>query len=231
MSVRYGPITALANVDFAVAAGELVALVGRNGAGKSSLLRALAGLVAYRGTVEHHPAACPRDRGRVRVAYVAQRATPRWDLPVSVRQVVGTGRLDPRRWWRRPGAGDRQAVDAALRRVGVWSLADRPVQALSGGQAQRVLLARALAQEPDVLLLDEPCEGLDAASTGALVDALTALAADGVAVCCALHEIDLARGAFRRAVAVDRTVLADGPAGEVLSRGRVADLFGLAGTG
>jgi ABC-type Mn2+/Zn2+ transport system ATPase subunit len=189
VTVRYGRRTAIENVDFALAAGDLVALVGRNGAGKSTLLRALAGFTSHAGTVVRTAPACHHHRGEVRVAFVPQRAAPRWDLPISVRQVVTTGRLNRRRWWRRPDAADRCAVDAALTRLDLHALADRPVSALSGGQAQRLLLARALAQDPDVVLLDEPCDGLDTASVTALIAALTRLAGDGIAVCCALHEI------------------------------------------
>ncbi|WP_462203679.1 metal ABC transporter ATP-binding protein [Frankia sp. CcWB3] len=225
LTVRYGRVTAIEDVDVALAAGELVALVGRNGAGKSTLLRALAGLTPHEGTVTRQATACHHRRtelrgaSEVRVAFVPQRATPRWDLPISVRQAVATGRLSPRRWWRRPAAADRRAIEAALLRMDLHSLADRPVGELSGGQAQRLLLARALAQEPDVLLLDEPCDGLDAASVSALLAALTELATGGIAVCCALHELHLARGLFDRAVVIDRAVLADGPAGQVLPVG------------
>lgn len=227
VTVRYGRVTAVEDIDVALAPGELVALVGRNGAGKSTLLCALAGLTGHEGTVTRHAPACHHQRAQVRVAFVPQRAAPRWDLPISVRQAVSTGRLDAHRWWRRPNAEDWRAVDAALTRLDLHHLADRPVGALSGGQAQRLLLARALAQDPDVLLLDEPCEGLDTASTTALITALTQLAGDGIAVCCALHELHLARTAFQRAIAIDRIVLADGPTEQVLSPSGLNLLFGL----
>jgi ABC-type Mn2+/Zn2+ transport system ATPase subunit len=228
VTVRYGRFVAVEAVDVALASGDLVALVGRNGAGKSSLLRAMAGLTGYQGTVLRHADACHHRRGEVRVAYVPQRAAPRWDLPISVRQAATTGRLDPRRWWRRPDSADRLVVQAALARLDLTALADRPVATLSGGQAQRLLLARALAQEPDVLLLDEPCDGLDAASVARLLAALRQLADDGIAVCCALHELHLARDTFDRAVVIDRVVLADGPAAQVLSADGLALLYGMA---
>ncbi|MCW6004445.1 metal ABC transporter ATP-binding protein [Micromonospora sp. CPCC 205371] len=229
LTVRYGPTVAVEAVDLALTAGEMVALVGRNGAGKSTLLRALAGLTGHEGTVVRDPRACQHPRGEVRVAYVPQRATPRWDMPISVRRAVTAGRLPPGRRWRRAARTDGRVGGGALARLDLTELAARPVGALSGGQAQRLLLARALAQEPDVLLLDEPCDGLDVASVAALVGTLRQLADAGMAVCCAMHELRLARGACNRVIAIDRSVLADGPADQVLSPGGVAALFGLAG--
>ena len=223
LTVRYGDVTAIEDVDLTLAAGESVALVGRNGVGKSTLLRALAGLVPHEGTVvwqppQHRPLAGGQPQtSAVRVAFVPQRATPRWDLPISVRQAVETSRLSARRWWRRPDTADRDVIETAIAVMGLGALAQRPVGALSGGQAQRVLLARALAQEPDVLLLDEPFDGLDADSLDAVLAALIALAAADTAVCCALHDLPLARRVFERAVLLDGRVLADGPTDQILT--------------
>jgi ABC-type Mn2+/Zn2+ transport system ATPase subunit len=225
LAVRYGDITAVEDVDLTLAAGESVALVGRNGVGKSTLLRALAGLVPHDGTiVRRPPERIPQARSEsqpseVRIAFVPQRAMPRWDLPISVWQAVATSRISRLRWWRRPDATDRDAIETAIARLGLGALAQRPVGALSGGQAQRVLLARALAQEPDLLLLDEPFDGLDADSLDAVLAALTDLAAADTAVCCALHDLPLARRVFGRAVLLDGRVLADGPADEILATG------------
>ena len=115
LTVRYGGLVALESVDVSFAPGELVAVVGRNGARKSSLLRALAGVAAHNGDVV---------RDAARVAYVAQRSTARWDLPLSVRQVVATARLRPGRWWRRGTARDRGVVDEALERFDLGDLRD-----------------------------------------------------------------------------------------------------------
>lgn len=137
---------------------------------------------------------------------------------MSVLDAVLTGRHRFRRRCRRYTAVDRLAGRAALDRLGIADLASRPVGQLSGGQAQRVLLARALAQEPQVLLLDEPLAGLDGPAAAALVQTLLELRGAGLAVLCALHELDVARAAFPRTVALaGARVVGDGASPEVLS--------------
>ncbi|MDR1818092.1 MAG: ATP-binding cassette domain-containing protein [Puniceicoccales bacterium] len=162
------------------------ALVGANGAGKTTLLRALAGLlppVAGEILIEGSPATL----GNPRLAYLAQRQTLDWNFPVTVRKAVLAGRYPRLGWLRRPTQEDRDKTDAALARMGLSDLALRPLHALSGGQQQRALVARALCQEPSVLLLDEPFSGLDAAS-GEILDGFIANApASGLTVLIATH--------------------------------------------
>lgn len=230
LGVRYGRDQALHDVDLDVRRGEMLAVIGPNGAGKSSLLRSLAGLVEHSGQVTWH-SGCDHDPPTVRIAYVAQRAAPRWELPLTVRQAVALGRIEPRRWWRRPARVHGIAVDAALDRMSLSGLSSRPVGHLSGGQSQRVLLARALAQDPDVLLLDEPFEGLDATSTRSLLETLTELSTEGPTVCCVVHALDVVEQWFPRAVAVRGRVVADGPAPQVLSPQGLETLFGIGAAG
>lgn len=220
LAVHYGQKIALRDVDLNVMPGEMVALVGRNGAGKSTLLSALAGACRHHGDLDWRL----RDGD---IAYVPQRAHPRWDMPLSVRQVVGAGRLRGRRWWRRPDAQDRAAVHEALERLGLTELATCPVQRLSGGQAQRVLLARALAQQPRALLLDEPYDGLDSTNVTGLNSQLTELSAEGVAVIAAVHELAVVRDTYPRVVALDGRVIADGGPDEVFSPAGLGRLFGI----
>lgn len=220
LAVHYGPRIALRDVELNVMPGEMVALVGQNGAGKSSLLSALAGACPHHGDLDWRL----RD---AEIAYVPQRAHPRWDMPLSVRQVVGSGRLRGKRWWRRPDAQDRAAVSEALERMGLTDLASLPVQRLSGGQAQRVLLARALAQQPKTLLLDEPYDGLDKTNVTGLNSQLTELSAEGVAVIAAVHELAVVRDTYPRVVALDGGVIADGGPDEVFSPAGLGRLFGI----
>ncbi|GAA3327559.1 metal ABC transporter ATP-binding protein [Paeniglutamicibacter sulfureus] len=212
--VAYSGRTAVDRVDLNVRHAELVALVGPNGAGKSSLLAALAGLGPHTGSVLR--CGCTGAQPTPGIAYVPQSPDLRTAFPLSAAQVVATGSLDARRWWRRPDAAQRAAAADAMERLDVADLAHRPFADLSGGQARRVLLARALAQGPKLLLLDEPHAGLDVEAATTLNTALAALAQAGTAVLASVHDLDLVRGAFTRTIVLDRRILADGPTSELL---------------
>lgn len=225
LTVRHGQVLALRDVDLVAAAGERTAVIGPNGAGKSTLLRAIAGLDApVAGTVrlDGHPLG--RHRGDV--AFVAQRADVDFAFPAQVRDVVAMGRQPHRRIARRAAATDRAAVAEAMSRLELDDLAHRPVGTLSGGQAQRTLLARALAQRPRVLLLDEPFSGLDTRSTGLLVDAVADEAARGVVVLVVHHDLASVGRREEHLVVLRREVVAAGPPAQTLTAEVVADAYG-----
>jgi manganese/zinc/iron transport system ATP- binding protein len=179
---------ALEEVTLVVPPGARVALVGPNGAGKSTLLQAAAGLLTpCAGAVRrfgrpvgtcHHCA-----------AYLPQRAALDWRFPISVRDLVLTGRYVHLGWLRRPDQRDRAIVVAVLERLGLTALAERQIAQLSGGQQQRALLARALAQEADLLLLDEPLNAVDGETRAIVVDVLADLRYQGKAVVVATHDL------------------------------------------
>ena len=179
LSVSYGSTTALRAVNFHAGQGELIAVVGPNGAGKSSLMKALVGLVHHGGDVALHGQNCHHGMHRHSVAYIPQRLDLDMDFPITAAAVVASGRRRFRRSWQRLGVVDRTSVVDALERVGAAHLAKRRISALSGGEFQRILLARALAQEADVLLLDESLSGVDQPTASALVDVLAGLATSG----------------------------------------------------
>jgi len=210
LSAAYGRLGVLEGVSFELASGELVALVGPNGAGKSTLLRCVLGLHPHDGRVALH------GRREVAAAYVPQRSDVDLEFPITVNQVVAAGRRPFRRLARRPRATDRQAVAGALALVELDGLGGRRIGELSGGQQQRAFIARALAQEPDVLLLDEPLAGIDGATSAELLELLDRLAADGAAVLVTTHDLQLVRRRFERCLLLKRTLLADGPPAEVL---------------
>ncbi|MGH2716686.1 MAG: ABC transporter ATP-binding protein [Thermoleophilaceae bacterium] len=216
--LRYGDTDAVAGVSLTVARGEFVALVGPNGAGKTSLLRLLAGIARPaegRVLLGGRPleTLSPRERGR-RIAFLAP---ARIAVPSAFRvdDVIALARFAHRSWWRTTGRGDR-SVERALRRFDLASLRDRRLGTLSDGERQRVWLAALEAQDPEVLLLDEPTSHLDVARVANTLRALRAWAASGRSVIAAVHDLDAALAAADRVVVVDRGQVAlDASAGDI----------------
>lgn len=221
VSVAYGSRLAVENVCATLDPGEVVALVGPNGAGKSSLMHAVLGIVPSTGGVVVHT------HRRGGLAFVPQGREVDVGFPITIEQVVMQGRRPFIRFGRRPKRTDRQAVSRALSTVGLDGLERRALGELSGGQVQRVLFARALAQEADVLLLDEPFSGVDRPTTGALVDLLGAIAQAGMAVLIATHDLALVRERFMRCLLLNRRLAGDGPPDEVLAGPRLEALFAM----
>jgi iron complex transport system ATP-binding protein len=211
------------------AAGEVTAVIGANGAGKSTLLRAVCGLVKANGRVlldgDDLLALSPRQRAQ-RLALVAAEEEP--DPALRVRAVVELGRYPHRPALAQPSRRDDEVVLGAMARTGVAELAERGFATLSDGERQRVRLARALAQTPAVLLLDEPDAHLDVKARAELAARLRALAADGLAVMAAVHDLAFAAAVADRVVALaGGRVLADGPADRVLTSALVERVYGL----
>ena len=227
LTVRLGDAEILREVPLSVDAGELVAVVGPNGAGKSSLLRAVAGLIPAEGTVElaGRPVQAwpPRERAR-RVALVRQ-ATG-LEAAFTIRELVELGRAPHLGWLARLGPADLGAVEDALGAMGLGALAARDVRTLSGGEQQRALLAQALAQDPAVLLLDEPTAHLDVRHA---LDLLLRVSRERArAVVLAIHDLELAaRFANRVAVLDGGRLVADGPPPDVLTPELLRDVFGV----
>jgi iron complex transport system ATP-binding protein len=228
LDVTLGRRRVLDDVAFAVRPGEAVGLVGPNGAGKTTLLRALAGVLRpERGAVHLDGApveALPRGRFAAKVAYLPQGGGSFWAVPV--RTLVMLGRLPHRNRWSGPSPADEAAVTAALAATGTQELADRPVTELSGGERARVLLARALAGEPRLLLADEPVSGLDPYHRLEVMEHLRALARAGKAVVVVLHDLTLAARFCDRLVLLDGgRVAASGAPAEVLTPERLDSVY------
>ncbi|WP_298805956.1 metal ABC transporter ATP-binding protein [uncultured Pseudokineococcus sp.] len=209
----YGERVVVRDVDLEVHRGERVAVLGSNGSGKTTLLRGLLGLAARTGgTVEVDGEPAPSRRSRRRTGYVPQAMTVGGGVPTTVREVVSTGRLPLRRPWVPARREDRAAVDAALEAVDMAEHAHEDVTELSGGQQRRVLIARALAAEPDLLVLDEPLAGVDAASALGLARTLAALAARDTTLLVVTHEVGPLADVVDRAVVLQHgRVVHDGP--------------------
>ena len=219
--LAYGRRVALAAATFEVQAGATIALIGPNGSGKSTLLRALAGLARPQsGRLD-----VPAREARGGLAFVLQTTDVERTLPVTVRETVNMARYAIRGPFGRLRAVDRAAVREALERMDIVALAGRQLHELSAGQRQRVLVAQGLAQQADVLLLDEPVTGLDVVSRELIFQAVAAERDAGHTVVVSTHDLDDARRAELVMLLANR-VVAFGPPAEVLSDGPLREAYG-----
>ncbi len=218
LTVAHGPVVALDGVSVEVPAGSTVAVLGPNGSGKSTLFGAAVGLLApARGTIELRGAG---------VAYLPQHLEVDATFPATVRDVVAMGRWARLGWLRRPGGRDRGVVAEAMADLGIADLADRRFSALSGGQRQRALVAQAVAQEADVLLLDEPFTGVDRPTEGAIRALVGRWREEGRTVLVATHDLERARTDYDLVLALNRHVVAFGPAAETGTADVLGETFG-----
>jgi ABC-type Mn2+/Zn2+ transport system ATPase subunit len=211
VSVGYGSTVALEGVSLEIPSGSLLAVFGPNGGGKTTLLKLIAGLLhPWAGTIE--VLGTPPGAQARRVAYVPQAELVDWSFPVSVWNVAMMGRYPRLGPLRQPGPSDRAAVAAALRRVGMLDRSRSQIGGLSGGQRRRAFLARAIAAEADLYLLDEPVTGVDAPTQEDLMALLTDEAASGKTVIATTHDLAAASRHFQQVVGINRGVTAAGPA-------------------
>ncbi|MBU1174064.1 MAG: manganese/iron ABC transporter ATP-binding protein [Alphaproteobacteria bacterium] len=205
-------MTALTDASFAIPTGTITALVGVNGAGKSTLFKALMDFVPVaRGKVEILGLPVRQALKAQSIAYVPQAEEVDWSFPVLVEDVVMMGRYGHMGFFRNPRAADREAVATALRRVDMSEFASRQIGELSGGQKKRVFLARALAQDAKVILLDEPFTGVDVKTEEQIVSLLRTLRDEGRVMLVATHNLGSVPEFCDRVVLVKGTVLAHGP--------------------
>lgn len=228
--VTLGARQVLDQVDLAVASGEVVGLLGPNGAGKSTLLRVLASVLKPQSgqiSLDGQPVdTISREQLAKRIAYLPQGAECHW--PMAVEQVVALGRLPHRRPWAPMSQNDWDHVARAMARTDVEQFRGRSVGALSMGERARVLVARAVAGEPRILLADEPVAGLDPAHQLEVMAMLEGMAADGAGVIVVLHDLTLAaRHCTRLALLGSGRLVASGDAGTVLSTEHLRDCFGI----
>lgn len=230
VDVVLGGQSVLKGVSVTIRTGVLTGILGCNGAGKSTLVRALLGYLPLAGGQvmlggRPHWTYSDSERAR-RVGYLAQGHAIHWPLPVE--QVVELGRLPHRYSWKALAASDRRAIAKALQQAGVEHLRGRTVGTLSGGERARVLLARALAGEPSILLADEPLAGLDPAYQLRILALLRALTGQGLAVALVMHDLSLAARFCDRLVLLHHsTVLADETPEDVLTDANLVSAFGI----
>jgi ABC-type Mn2+/Zn2+ transport system ATPase subunit len=216
---------ALENIDLDIAAGSLVAIFGPNGGGKSTLLKLIADLIQpWSGTVE--VLGEPAGRAAHRIAYVPQAELVDWSFPVSVWDVAMMGRYPRLGPWRRPGPADHDAVAAALDRVGMGKLRSSQIGSLSGGQRRRAFLARAIAAEPDLYLLDEPVTGVDVTTQEDLMALLASETAAGRTTIATTHDLAAAAEHFSTVVALNQRIIAVGPSSLILDPDVLSRTYG-----
>jgi len=210
VEVGYDSTFVLPDVSFEVNPGEVVGVIGPNGGGKSTLLKAVARVLPLRrGRITL--AARDIEEYAGRVAFVPQREAVNWDFPVTALDVVLMGRYRSIGWLRRASKADRQRAAEALGRLGLGGMGHRHISQFSGGQQQRIFLARALVQDPLVVLLDEPFTGIDAANRAVFHEAIAAFARDGVIVLMATHDLEEMSGACSHVCCLDHRLVAYGP--------------------
>jgi ABC-type Mn2+/Zn2+ transport system ATPase subunit len=225
VTAGYGRRVALVDVSLTVKPGSLLAVIGPNGAGKSTMLKLLAGLIRpISGTLT--VLGGPPGSAAKSVAYLPQAEAVDWDFPVTVGEVVTMGRYARLGFGRAPGRLDRERVDSALELVGMADAVDRQIGALSGGQRRRVFLARAIAGDPDLYLLDEPVTGVDARTQEDLMVVLEAEARAGKTVIATTHDLICAAQRFHQAALINGRLIAEGSADLVLDQQLLSETYG-----
>lgn len=232
VSVAYKPVGAalptaahaLENIFCRVNAGEHIAVIGPNGAGKSTLFKLLTGMLDPDQGVVQLFGNSPKSHDCI--AYVSQRSQIDWTFPVTVEDVVMMGRARHIGFFRRPKQRDRDMVAASLERVQMLPFAKKQIGELSGGQQQRVFIARALAQETNLLLMDEPLTGLDVPGQEAIFEILASLRPDNVTVLVATHDLTVAANRFDRILLLNRQVVAFAEATAVLTPNNLLTAYG-----
>ncbi len=224
LAVSYNGALVLLGVSFAVTTGERIAVVGPNGAGKSTLFKVLAGVLSpTSGEVRvagHDPG------GHICIAYLPQRSEVDWRFPVTVYDVVMMGRYGKIGFLARPSKDDRAQVQQALAVVGMDGLAQRQISELSGGQQQRMFIARALAQEAELILMDEPLAGLDMPAQEQILEILDSLRDRQTTVMVATHDLNLASEYFDRLILLKAKLIGIGKPEEVLTADNLTEAYG-----
>ncbi len=219
--------TALRDASFKLGPGTICGLVGINGSGKSTLFKAIMGFVQpSAGAVSICDLPAREAQKRNLVAYVPQSEDVDWNFPVLVEDVVLMGRYGRMGFLRRPSANDKRKVDDALERVGMTAFRKRQIGELSGGQKKRVFLARALAQEGELILLDEPFTGVDVKTETAIVELMRALKAQGHVMLVSTHNLGSVPDFCDEVVLLNRTVLAAGPTATTFTQANLERAFG-----
>ena len=225
LNVHYGSVHAVRGVNLSVDTGRICGIVGMNGSGKSTTFKAIMGLVPYDGEILIKGLHSLSARKSGLIGYVPQSEDIDHDFPISVEEVVMTGRYGFMNFIRHPRAVDRQAVSEALEKVGLSSLRKRPIGALSGGQRKRVFVGRAIAQGAELMILDEPFAGVDVTSQDVIIELLRELAAEGRTLLVSTHDLDSLPRLCDEVALINRKIIFHGSVAEATEPDRLAQAF------
>lgn len=225
LSVSYFETIALEQLSVRFTTEQLVGIIGPNGAGKSTFIKAIMGLIPSESTTISLLGQSTK-QARTRVAYVPQRSAIDWDFPIRVLDAVLIGCYPKLGLFKRPRKQHRLLALSCLERVGMQDYANRQIGELSGGQQQRVFLARALAQEAELLLLDEPFVGVDAASERVIIDLLRTLRDEGKTIIVVHHDLSKAADYFDTLLLLNQRMIAVGPPADVLHAKTIEGAYG-----
>lgn len=215
LQVAYQNTVVLDEVTVEIPEGQITGIIGPNGSGKTTLLKSIMGLIpTEKGTIRIFGQQL--DTIRKELAYVPQRESVDWNFPASVFDVVAMGRLNTRKWWKRLNQEDLTIINKALEQVQLTEFRDRQIGQLSGGQQQRVFLARALAQQAQIILMDEPFVGVDMVSQSAILDVLFELREQGKSMIIVHHDLLTVSNYFDYAILLNNKIVATGPTATVL---------------
>lgn len=225
LDVDYRGVVAVEDVSFCVSPGQMVGVIGPNGAGKSTLVKAILGLIPVsHGTIKF--CNCPIHKNLRSIAYVPQRTQVDWDYPITVQNVVMMARTVNTGWFRKPNRKSKEIVKSALHRVGMWEFRSRQIGELSGGQQQRVFLARALAQQADLLFFDEPFVGIDKSTEDIMFDIFGELRRDGKILILITHDLGETLAECDSLLLLNKHIIADGSMKEVVTTENLQRAYG-----
>jgi manganese/iron transport system ATP-binding protein len=225
LAVSYRDNWALRGVSFSLQPGQVTSLLGPNGAGKSTLVKAMLGLIPLaQGAVKFRSQSLKRQLRRV--AYVPQRSHIDWDYPITVHRVVMMGRTVHTKWFREPSRQSRELVKDALERVGMSKYRDRQIGELSGGQQQRVFLARALAQQADLLFFDEPFAGVDKKTEEVVFDIFSELKSQNKVILVISHDLGETLENYDQFLLLNQQLIAVGSKADVLTAENITKAYG-----
>lgn len=225
LTVVYNKKPAIWNVDFSLPANKIVGIMGPNGSGKSTLLKAILGLLKpEQGWVKIQ--GLPAKYSSKKTGYIPQRQSIDWDFPATVEDVVKMGRFPHKGLFGRFNKSDIEKVNLALERTGMMPFKHRQISQLSGGQQQRTFIARALAQEPEILIMDEPFAGVDATTETAIVELLHQMRNEGKTILVVHHDLVSAPDYFDWLILLNTRMVGCGPMSEMYQESKISEAFG-----